>query len=96
MDHFEDFPFEEIRKESGDYFDSIDEVVALGFDRDQIWSVTECENFITYGPTHHYVNRLGYVATQERHDDNTYYHYDLSEDRPSADDDDSNSSEDHA
>ena len=44
-----------------------------GFDDDQIWSITECEDTFSYGPPHHYVNHIGHIATQERHDFETYY-----------------------
>lgn len=69
----QEFPFEEIRKDSGDFFDSIEEAKAAGFEESQIWSVTECEDTFTYGPSRHWVNLLGYVATVEHHDDNTYF-----------------------
>ena len=73
-DHFEDFPFEEIRAETGDYFPNIKAVMAAGYEGNQIWSVTEAEGTYTYGPPHHYVNLVGYVATKEPHDGDTYYH----------------------
>jgi len=80
----EDFPFEEIRDDAfggnGDYFTTIDCCIAAGFDLDQIWSVTEEEDVITHGPSHHYVNLMGYVCTNERHDGKTYYHYDAAVD----------------
>ena len=73
----EEFPFEEIRKESGDYFDSIKEMKDLGFTEHQMWSVTYSDSddgyVYTYGPRGHCVNLLGYVATQEKHDGDTYY-----------------------
>lgn len=69
----QEFPYEEIRKDSGDFFDSIAEAKAAGFEESQIWSVTECEDTFTYGPSRHWVNLLGYVATVEHHDDNTYF-----------------------
>ncbi len=67
-----DFPFEEIRKPSGDYFDTIAEAQAAGFDLNQIWSVV-CDEQYTIGPPHHWINLLGYIATNETHDNNTYY-----------------------
>jgi hypothetical protein len=78
-DHYTDFPFEEIRRVSGDYFDTYAEVEALGYDADQIWSVIVTDNddggtTWTYGPPHHFVNLMGYIATAERHDNETYYH----------------------
>ena len=73
----EDFPFDEIRKESGDYFDSIKEMKDLGFTENQMWSVVMSDHdngyVYTYGPRGHCVNLLGYVATQEKHDGDTYY-----------------------
>lgn len=73
----EDFPFEEIRTESGDFFHTLEEVKALGYAEDQIWSVVVAENdegyTYNYGPCDHWINRLGYVATKEKHDGNTYY-----------------------
>jgi hypothetical protein len=75
----EDFPFDEIRTESGDYFDSIDQVRAAGYADNQIWSVTEHDNTWCYGPSHHWVNLIGYIATKETHDGNTYYFDHLSD-----------------
>ena len=77
MIHKKDFPFKEKRKESGDFFDTIEEVKALGYSEDQIWSVVcsdedDTSTFV-YGPSEHWVNRLGYIATKEKHDGNTYY-----------------------
>lgn len=73
-EHFFDFPFEEVRDPNGDYFPSWMAARAAGFDDDQIWSVCESENTWTYGPPHHWINLIGYVATHERHDHATYYH----------------------
>lgn len=73
-DHFCDFPYDEIRAPSGDYFRNWQEAKDAGFDDDQIWSVVEAEGTYTYGPPHHYVNHIGHVATNERHDGDTYYH----------------------
>ncbi len=69
------FPFDEIRAEpNGDYFDSVADAMAAGFDLDQVWSVVHGDgDSYCYGPSHHYVNLLGYVATTERHDGDTYY-----------------------
>ena len=72
--HKEEFPFEEIRDEHGDYFMTpYDAKRETGYDESHIWSVTECENTWSYGPSHHYVNLIGYVVTHEPHDCNTYY-----------------------
>ena len=37
-DHYEDLPFEEIRRNDGDYFNTADEARALGYSDDQISS----------------------------------------------------------
>ena len=73
----EDFPFDEIKKESGDFFSSIKEMEDLGFTENQMWSVV-CTDFsegstFTYGPRGHWINLIGYVATNEKHDGDTYY-----------------------
>lgn len=73
-DHFTDFPFEEIRDANGDYFTTAAQAMAAGYDADQVWSVVESDGTYTYGPSHHYVNLVGFVATKERHDGETYYH----------------------
>lgn len=78
-DHFCEFPFDEIRQPSGDFFDTWQQVKDAGFDDDQIWSVVVAEDTWSFGPPHHWVNLMGYVATKERHDGETYYHEDLSE-----------------
>ena len=72
--HEEEFPFEEIRDEQGDYFLTIEDAKKhTGHDESHIWSVTEHDNTWCYGPSHHYVNLIGYLATHEAHDGNTYY-----------------------
>ena len=72
-----DFPFEEIKKESGDYFNSIKEMEDLGFTENQMWSVvyddTDNGCVYTFGPRDHWINLIGYVATKEEHDGDTYY-----------------------
>ena len=75
----EEFPFDEVRDANGDYFDTVGEAMDAGFDLNQVWSVTEEDHEIVYGPSRHYINRLGYTATAERHDESTYYIYDYSE-----------------
>lgn len=79
-DYFQDFPFEEIRREDGNYFNLVSDAIAAGHTLDHIWSVTESEGTVTYGPSRHYINRLGYIATAEAHDDDTYYHEEPEED----------------
>lgn len=87
-DHFCDFPYEEIRKPSGDYFNSWQEAKDAGFDDDQIWSLVESEGTYTYGPPHHYVNHVGHIATHERHDGETYYHEEPDDEDEDEDEDD--------
>ena len=71
------FPFEEQRRESGAFFSTIQEAKDLGFTEDQIWSVVITDHdegyTYTFGPSHHWIDLLGYVATNEKHDGNTYY-----------------------
>ena len=72
------FPYHEIRDDvvggNGDYFESQDAARSAGYDDDQIWSVTHgVEDTYSYGPPWHYVNLVGFIATEERHDNNTYY-----------------------
>lgn len=78
-DHFCDFPYEEIRMPSGDYFPTALDAAKAGYHRDQIWSVVESNGNYTYGPPHHYVNRIGFIATKETHDFETYYHEEVEE-----------------
>lgn len=73
-DIYKEFPFEEIRHPNGNYFRSRGEARDHGFSDDQIWSIVEGEDTWSYGPPHHYVNVIGFVATKERHDGETYYH----------------------
>ncbi len=76
----QDFPFDEIRNATGDYFASVTEAMKAGYQESQIWSVAIAdgegpngEDAYTYGPSFHYVNVMGYIATKEHHDDETYY-----------------------
>ena len=78
-----DFPFDIIRDEicggNGDYFDSPKEaMLATGLSEKHIWSVVtgDEDNVWTYGPWHHYINVIGYIATKEAHDGDTYYEED--------------------
>lgn len=78
-----DFPFAEIRQESGDMFDTAEEAMKFtSYDDSHIWSVGDCDDeeyggerygFAMYGPSHHYINILGFIATKERHDGDTYF-----------------------
>lgn len=76
INHTRYFPFEEIRKPCGNMFDSWQEAKEAGYDDDQIWSVADHDGTWVWGPPHHYVNVLGFVATKERHDHETYYEED--------------------
>lgn len=78
----DDFPYDEVRDANGDYFHTVSEATKLGFKINQVWSVTMHEDTICYGPSHHYVNLLGYVATQDSHDGKTYFEYDAAPDYP--------------
>jgi len=76
--HETDFPYTEVREPSGNYWQTIQQALDAGHSEDQIWSV--CAEDVaddavawTYGPSHHYVNLIGYTVTQERHDGETYY-----------------------
>ena len=77
------FPFLEygkggLRRDDGstDYYDKVIEAEEDGWAVHQIWSVIFDDDIgtYTYGPPHHYVNRIGFVATEEYHDDQTYYY----------------------
>jgi hypothetical protein len=68
-----DFPFEEIKTESGDYFETAQDVMNAGYSLSQVWSVIENEDVFTYGPHHHYINLIGFIATKEHHNSKTYY-----------------------
>lgn len=72
-DFNQEFPFEEIRKDNGDYFLNVAEAKAAGYAENQIWSVMEADGCWTYGPSHHWINVVGFIATTETHDGNTYY-----------------------
>jgi len=72
-----EFPFEELRKESGNFFSNIKEMEDLGFTENQMWSVVCSDSddgyVYTYGPRDHWINLLGYIVTNEEHDGETYY-----------------------
>ena len=78
------FPFDEIRQEEdGDMFDTAEEAMRFtGYDEYHIWSVADIDDeeyngerfgFAGYGPSYHRINVMGYIATKERHDGDTYY-----------------------
>ena len=79
-----DFPYKEIRKGSGDMFSTAEEAMkCTGYDESHIWSIGDCDGegwaggerygFAMYGPSCHYINILGFIATKERHDGDTYF-----------------------
>ena len=74
-----DFPYKKHNRPSGDFFRTVAEAKAAGWDENQIWSVVEGDetlygkNVWVYGPSHHHINVLGFTATKERHDGETYF-----------------------
>ncbi|KZX57807.1 hypothetical protein A3709_19480 [Halioglobus sp. HI00S01] len=83
-----EFPFDEIRMganpgetsiNDGDYFESAEAAMeATGLGENHIWSVTDNEDddgnsVFCYGPSRHFVNLIGFIATKEPHDGETYY-----------------------
>jgi len=80
---FAEFPFDEVRDPQGDYFNSVENAMAVtGCQPNQIWSVTisDSENpnirdVYTFGPADYrrLGYRAGYVVTVEKHDGNTLY-----------------------
>lgn len=76
--HEKEFPFTELRTPTGNYYDNKTEMELAGFAKTQMWSVVEADaddgsEYLSYGPADHYINLLGYIATAEHHDENTYY-----------------------
>ena len=76
---YAEFPFNELRTPTGDYYDNKAQLERAGFEESQMWSVVEGESedgseVLCYGPVHHYVNILGYIGTAEHHDGDTYYY----------------------
>ena len=74
----QEFPFQELKTPTGDYYDNRIEMERAGFVESQMWSVTDADSgdgseYLCYGPVHHYVNLIGYIATAEHHDGDTYY-----------------------
>ncbi len=65
-----DFPYEEVRDASGDYFRQWGDVARAGFNDDQIWCVTYADEhngtWICHDSAPHFVNVLGFVGTKER------------------------------
>ena len=76
--HNQEFPFTELRMHTGDYYDNKTQMEHAGFVESQMWSITDADEedgseYYCYGPVHHYVNLIGYIATAEHHDGDTYY-----------------------
>ena len=69
----QEFPFGEIRDQNGDYFNTAQDVMNAGHSITQVWSVSSEGDYFTYGPHHHYINVIGFIATKEHHDGETYY-----------------------
>tara|TARA_R110002033_G_scaffold38659_2_gene78143 strand:- start:187 stop:522 length:336 start_codon:yes stop_codon:yes gene_type:complete len=83
----QEFPFDEVSRmdedgDYGDYANNQQELRDRGYAESQIWSVVEadcddddldCHSVFIYGPSHHFCNKIGYMATKEHHDGNTYY-----------------------
>tara|TARA_R110002110_G_scaffold226672_1_gene441005 strand:- start:236 stop:514 length:279 start_codon:yes stop_codon:yes gene_type:complete len=74
------FPFDEIKRNDGEYFDTAKEAMtATGLGSSHVWVIIESdtgndnEYCYTTSPPHHYINKIGYIATQEPHDHETYY-----------------------
>ena len=74
----QEFPFTELKTPTGDYYDNRIEMERAGFQESQMWSITDADDddgseYYCYGPVDHYVNLIGYIATAEHHDGDTYY-----------------------
>lgn len=81
--YMDDFPYREIRDARGDLFETVHLAMkATGLNMDHVWSVADAEGSTCFGPPHHYVNVLGFIATAEPHDHATYYEesYETSDD----------------
>lgn len=69
VNYYEDFPYKEFRDEQGNYFQTAafaqQAAVNAGYSERHVWSVVEeWDNnkfFFIYGPSHHYVNVLGFI-----------------------------------
>lgn len=66
--HTCEFPFDEVAR-----FDTRAQALASGFAETQLWSVAEENSIFIFGPAHHYINVLYWIATKEHHDEETYY-----------------------
>ena len=69
--HKESFPFEEVAR-----FDTRGDALAAGVAESHLWSVAEDgdgSDCWVFGPSHHHVNVIYFVQTEEAHDGNTYY-----------------------
>ena len=80
---FTEFPFDEVRNPQGDYFNSVEDAMAVTkCQPNQVWSVTisdsdnpNIRDIYTFGPADYrrLGYRAGYVVTVEKHDGNTLY-----------------------
>ena len=53
--HESDFPFNELRMPTGDYYDNSTQMMHAGFEKSQMWSVVEADGddgaeYLSYGP----------------------------------------------
>ena len=67
MIHDREFPFNEIKRKDGDYFNTVKEAMtATGLDSSHVWVIIESdtgndnEYCYTTSPPHHYINKIGY------------------------------------
>ena len=73
----EEFPYEEIRRADGNYFDSWSEVSDAGYSYRQTWCITSSDSeqgtWFCYDNAPHFVNVLGFIATNEHAKPGEYY-----------------------
>lgn len=73
-EHHTIFPFDEIHRPDSSLFATAEEAQRAGYELNQIWSVIGCYDNLAYGPPHCRECVVGYIATQETHDGDTYYY----------------------
>ena len=68
--YYAPFPFKEKT------FENVSEAIEAGYQHNQVWSVCTslCGEFIVYGSATHNAGLLRYVATDESHDQRTYFY----------------------
>lgn len=76
-----EFPFQTIDFDNGEiYWPTASAAIAAGYSPSQVWSVAcsdhDAGSTFTYGPSHHTINVIGFVVTEEQHDGDTYYEED--------------------